>query len=313
MKFGGRAKVPEAEQEQSAPVEAVAVVQAYRPTDLTVNPGGRRIGELLVEAHLVSRQQVVAALADAQREPGGKLLGERLVESAGLDERSLAKVVAWQLSLEVVDLREVTPDAAATRLLDETTARRIVAIPLAERDGKVVVAAAYPTDATRQVLRTALGKPVVMQVAARSDVERAIGNSYRALTGVTGQVRVFEAQHSARQEPVRLDISGDDDAPVVQVVQMIVTQALRDCASDIHIEPHEDQVRVRYRIDGALHDVLQLPLTMGPAVVSRVKILGGMNIVERRRPQDGQISLEVEGREVDIRVATTAVIEGEKV
>ena len=94
---------------------------------------------------------------------------------------------------------------------------------------------------------------------------------------------------------------------------MVITQALRDRASDIHIEPSGDRVRVRYRIDGALADVLDLPGSIGPALVSRVKILAGMNIVERRRPQDGQISMEVEGRQVDIRVASTAVVGGEKV
>jgi type IV pilus assembly protein PilB len=94
---------------------------------------------------------------------------------------------------------------------------------------------------------------------------------------------------------------------------MMITQGVRDRASDIHIEPHDDRVRVRYRIDGALHDVLDLPGSMGPAIVSRVKILAGMNIVERRRAQDGQISTEIEGRAVDIRVSTTAVVGGEKV
>jgi type IV pilus assembly protein PilB len=96
-------------------------------------------------------------------------------------------------------------------------------------------------------------------------------------------------------------------------VQQIITQALRDRASDIHIEPQLERVRVRYRIDGALHDVLGLPVAMGPAVSSRIKILANMNIVERRRAQDGQVSLEIDGRSVDIRVATTGVIEGEKV
>ncbi len=99
----------------------------------------------------------------------------------------------------------------------------------------------------------------------------------------------------------------------MHVVSMIITQALRDRASDVHVEPQADRVRVRYRIDGVLHDVLDLPGSMGPAVVSRIKILGGMNIVERRRPQDGQISTEVEGRAVDIRVSTTSVVGGEKV
>jgi type IV pilus assembly protein PilB len=104
-----------------------------------------------------------------------------------------------------------------------------------------------------------------------------------------------------------------DDAPVVRVVQLIITQALRDRASDVHIEPHPDRVQVRFRIDGALHDALDLPSSMGPVVASRIKIMANLNIVERRRAQDGQISLEIEGRAVDIRVSTTAVIEGEKV
>ena len=105
----------------------------------------------------------------------------------------------------------------------------------------------------------------------------------------------------------------NDDAPAVQVVQLIITQALRDRASDVHIEPHAGRVRVRYRIDGALHQVLDLPGSVGPVVMSRIKVLAGMNIVERRRPQDGQMSMDVEGRAVDIRVSTTAVIGGEKV
>ena len=99
----------------------------------------------------------------------------------------------------------------------------------------------------------------------------------------------------------------------MQIVQKIITQALRDRASDVHIEPQGDRVRVRHRIDGALHDVMALPDSMGPAIASRVKILAGMNIVERRRPQDGQIAMTIDGREIDIRVATTGVIWGEKV
>jgi type IV pilus assembly protein PilB len=104
-----------------------------------------------------------------------------------------------------------------------------------------------------------------------------------------------------------------DDAPVVQVVKLLITQGLRDRASDIHVEPQEERILVRYRIDGALHDVLDLPGSMGPAIVSRIKILAGLNIVERRRAQDGQITTELEGRPVDIRVSTTAVVGGEKV
>ena len=135
-----------------------------------------------------------------------------------------------------------------------------------------------------------------------------------ATRDVGSQVQAYEARDQLRREAAQLDAAGaNEDAPVVRVVQMVITQGLRDRASDIHIEPSGDRIRVRYRIDGALTDVLDLPGSIGPAIVSRVKILGGMNIVERRRPQDGQISMDVEGREVDIRVATTAVVGGEKV
>ncbi len=104
----------------------------------------------------------------------------------------------------------------------------------------------------------------------------------------------------------------DDDAPVVQVVGRILTQAMRDRASDVHIEPSELGIRVRYRIDGALKEVLTLPSSIGVGLVSRIKIMAGMNIVERRRPQDGQLRTEIDGREVDVRVATLATIWGEK-
>src|SRR5262249_11880677 len=157
------------------------------------------------------------------------------------------------------------------------------------------------------LLADVIGRPVRLRIAARSDVMRAIGNSYRALTGVAGEVRAFESTHTARQEVAGAE-TATDDAPVVRVVQLILTQGLRDRASHVHIEPHPDKVQVRYRIDGALHDIQELPAAMGPAVVSRIKIMAGLNIVERRRPQDGQISLEVEGRGVDIRVSVTVVL-----
>jgi len=311
MKLRNRSKSEPAA--AATPAAAAPRFEPVRPTDVTLRPNGTRLGELLVAAKLVSRDVVVSALTQAQRGPA-KFLGQRLVETGVLDERDLASAVAWQHQLKVVDLREATPDPAATRFLDEATARRLVAIPLSVAEDGVVVAVAFPHEANVRALSEAIGRSVSIRVAAPSDIVRAIGNSYRALTGVSSQVRVFQAQHSERREPIRIEAAtGDDEAPVVQVVQLVITQALRDRASDVHMEPHEDRVRVRYRIDGALHDVLELPVSMGPAVASRIKIMANMNIVERRRPQDGQISMDIEGHAVDIRVSTTGVIEGEKV
>jgi type IV pilus assembly protein PilB len=283
-----------------------------RPQDLGVRPGGMRLGEMLVEANLATAEQVTEALQEAQRGTG-KRLGQLLVELGTLDPRDLARVLARQQGLEVVDLRRITPDPAATDLMSEATARTLSAIPLSIDGDSVVVAVADPAEAVTKSLRDVLARPVIVRVASEPDVMRAIGNSYRALTGIGSQIKAFEARDVVRRESVRIETAvASDDAPVVQVVQLMITQGLRDRASDIHVEPQDDRIRVRYRVDGALHDILDLPGSMGPALVSRIKILAGMNIVERRRPQDGQISMDVEDRAVDIRVATTAVIGGEK-
>jgi type IV pilus assembly protein PilB len=226
-------------------------------------------------------------------------------------ERTRARQLSEQHGLGLVDLRSVTPDPAAAALIDERTARTLVAVPLGEHDGVVDVVIADPAVATD--VSQALGRPVRFLLAAPTDILHSIGIAFRALAGVDDRVKLFEARDALRRD-TGPDIAGaSDDAPVVQVVQLVITQALRDRASDVHIEPHDDRVRVRYRIDGALHDVLELPGSIGPAVVSRIKILAELNIVERRRPQDGQISMDVEGRPVDIRVSTTAVVGGEKV
>ncbi|MER6800171.1 GspE/PulE family protein, partial [Amycolatopsis mediterranei] len=212
-----------------------------------------------------------------------------------------------------VDLRTVTPDRAAADLLGEAKARELCAIPLAVREDSVLVAVADP--ATAPALQAALGRPVTVAVAERADILATIGRTYRALTGVDRQVKAFEARDAVRRDAARAEApaTANDDAPVVHVVALMIKQALRDRASDIHVEPQAERIRVRYRIDGVLHDVLDLPGSMGPAVTSRIKILAGMNIVERRRPQDGQISMDVEDRPVDIRVASTPVVGGEKV
>jgi type IV pilus assembly protein PilB len=295
------------------PAAVRTITAPERPADLIVEPGGARLGELLLAAGLADRDEVVAALEIAQRE-AGKRLGQVLVELGVVTDRELARTVAGQHGLEVVDLRQVAPQPDAIALLDEATARELVSIPLYLRDDAVVVAVAVPSAAIGAELTGAIGRPVTLLVAPQAEVIRAIGNGYRALSGIGAQVKAFEARDERRRDAARAEVAtANEDAPVVQVVQLIITQALRDRASDVHVEPQDDRIRIRYRIDGALHDVLDLPGSMGASLVSRIKILGGMNIVERRRPQDGQISMDVEGSPVDIRVATTAVVGGEKV
>jgi type IV pilus assembly protein PilB len=296
----------------AAPTGAGTALEDHT-ADLSVREGGNRLGELLLESRLVDRGAVLAAL-EQKRKGASQRLGRLLLDSGAVSERDLTTVLARQSRLPVIDLREVTPDAEALGLMSDTDAHRLKVLPVAFEGNTVVLAVADGPEETAAGIREAISQPVTLRLAAQSDLMRAIDAAYRAIAGLETQVRVFEARDSVRRDAVRNEPDmASDDAPVVQVVQKILTQAVRDRASDIHLEPHKDRVRVRYRIDGALHDVLELPGSMGPALVSRIKIMGGMNIVERRRPQDGQITTTVEDRPVDIRVSTVAVVGGEKV
>jgi len=273
-------------------------------------PGSPKLGELLVQKQLVTHAQVSEALL--QQSASGKRLGTLLVELGVLDERNLAATVADQLGLPLADLSRQTPEPEALKLLPEATARSLRAIPLRVTAAGLEIAVADPGPKIRGDLARAAGREVILLVAPVSDVQRAIDTFYRALTGIESEVAAFQLAESSRQvEPViQQTVTGE--APVVKVVDRIITQGMRDRASHIHIEPQDDRLRIRYRIDGALHDVIALPSSIAPAVISRLKILAEMNIVERQRSQDGQISMTVDGRQVDIRVATTATIWGEK-
>src|SRR5688500_11300026 len=275
--------------------------------DFGVEHGGERLGELLVARNFVTKTQLIEALL--QQSASGKRIGALLVELGALDERDLAQLLSEQLGVPLVDLRVDVPDPAAVKLLPETVARNVNAIPL-RVDGEVLrVAVAEPSDHFAQLLTDAAKMPVELAIAPASDIRWAVDNTYRALAGVEAEVVAFEASDSLRRAAAPLQLADSlagDAAPVVRVVNMTITQALRDRASDIHIEPQDHRVRIRYRIDGALHDVLALPANIGPALVSRIKILAGMKIVEERRSQDGQVATGVDGRYLASGAATTA-------
>ena len=302
----GRAK-HEASADKTAPSNVVLAPAQALPRP----PGAVLLGELLVERNTVSHSQVSEALL--QQSASGKRVGTLLVELGALHEDDLAEVLAEQLGLELVDLGADTPEPAALAAVPESVARAHLCVPLSRTDTHLVVAVADPTADLLGQLQATTGLAVTLVIAPASDVQRAIDSSYRSLTGIDEFVAAFEKTNTSRRAVNLTSESATDDAPVVQVVNKIITQALRDRASDVHIEPQDSRLRIRFRIDGALHDVLALPDSMAPALTSRLKIMAGMNIVERRRPQDGQIAMDVDGRAVDIRVATTGTIWGEKV
>jgi len=278
-------------------------------------PGGRRtrrLGEILMEAGLLTPEQLQQAL-EAQA-TSGRRLGDQLVTSGLLDERTLARALAEQYGLRQVDLRHEEPAAPALGLLDEAAARELLAVPLRLDGDALEVAVADPSlPGLDRVLEEAVGRRVRLRVASLSDVRHTLDRAYKATDRIDEHVRRFE-ERVARRQPASdaPTITVADDAPVVQIVQAILDQAVRERASDVHIEPMADRIRVRNRVDGALHEVLTLPVLIGPTLVSRIKVLAGMNIVERRRPQDGQMEVQVGEAKIDVRVATTATVHGEK-
>jgi type IV pilus assembly protein PilB len=281
------------------------------PAPSRLNPSRAQLGEILLERRAITPGQLSEALLAL---PGTeKRLGELLVEKGSLDEAALAEALAEQLGTDVIDLGRETPQPEAVERLPEAVARELVALPIGHRDGTLEVAIGDPRPDTADRLSAAVHGAVRLRLAPTSAVRRAIDRSYRATGGIDRFVSAFISAGSHRQsaDPARVE-STAGDGPVAQVVTLLVTQALRDRASDVHLEPSDGVLVVRFRIDGALHDVLSLPAAIAGALVSRIKILAGMNIVERRRPQDGQFTTEVDGRGIDVRVSTMATVWGEK-
>ncbi len=267
-------------------------------------------GALLLDQQLVTQEQLEQALAEQPR--SGLRLGEILVRTGVLDERQVTGALAEQFGIEVGDLSRQAPDPQLAGRLREDMARKYMALPLREADGVVDVVVGNPRPGMEAEIQRALGSPIRLYVVPASSARHAIDRAYRALADVDRMVKAFTAIDAPRLAGISREETLVADSPVAKVVTMLVTEALRDRASDVHLEPTDGELRVRFRIDGALHDVLSLPISMAGALVSRVKILADMNIVERRKAQDGQFATEVDGRGIDVRVSTMATVFGEK-
>ena len=291
------------------PVASSDVTERFAGDEVAGNGG--RLGDQLIGSGLITVAQLNQALA-TQRESGGRL-GEVLVAAGALSEQSLAHALAAFFGTGVANLRRDKPDPTVLPLMKEDVARRYMAIPLRLEDGVLQVAVAEPTSELRDTLARESNYSVRLLIAPLSDINWAIDSNYRATGAVDKLVQAFEAVEETRRRSTQVTAPEvmPPDAPVVQVVDHILTQAMRDRASDVHIEPSDDVVRIRFRIDGTLKEVLSLPASIGPGLVSRIKIMANMNIVERRRPQDGQLTITIDGKEVDVRVATVATIMGE--
>jgi type IV pilus assembly protein PilB len=269
------------------------------------------LGRLLVARGVLSEERL--ALARAEKAATGHSLGRVLLERGLVREADLVSALAERVGLEFVDLAEYPVDPSAAGIISDSLARRYLALPIGWRGGKLLVAMADPSNVVAlDDIRTISRSDVVPVVATRSALLQAIDRVHR----LDSEAEDISAKAASEWEPEE-DLSRlkevVEDAPIVKLVNLVITQAVADRASDIHIEPGEHDVRVRYRIDGVLHETMRIQKTILQGVVSRLKIMADIDIAERRVPQDGRMSVTVGGKGIDVRVATLPTVFGEKV
>jgi len=261
--------------------------------------------ETLIRAGLITSEQ----LKEIAGEVKDTELGELLVEQGIITEQELAKAIGMQLNIPYVDLNTYQIQREALKLVPETMARRYNIIPLSVTKGTLQVAMAEMDNLlTLEALSARTRMRVEPAVAVADDIRRAIDRNYKSYSEIEKQfkgvsVSLPTVDEKATEEAVA-------EAPVVRALDLLIKEAVKNRASDIHMEPQIDKLRVRYRIDGVLHDIMSLPLTALTPLISRLKILANMNIADHR-PQDGQFSLKMKDREVDVRVATIYTTYGE--
>jgi type IV pilus assembly protein PilB len=284
----------------------------------TAAAGGDRLGEILLREGLVTREQLAQALAEQKNTK--HRLGYVLVKLGLVQELEITKVLARQYRMPAVDLSRFDVDPKIIKLVPADLATKSVVLPLKREGRTLTVAMADPTDLglledLKFITRFDLFPVIAGEYTLRNLIEKHYEQSDQELQSIlkdmedSGEdVEVVEQEEDEAATQAQID-----DAPVVKLINGLLTDAVRRGASDIHIEPFEHEIRVRYRIDGALLEIMRPPLKMKAALTSRVKILSQLNIAERRIPQDGRLKLKMGSRVIDFRVSTLPVLFGEKI
>ena len=273
----------------------------------------KQLGDILLDEGLVTEGQLMAALDEQLVR--GESLGRVLVEIGMLSEAQLVRALAAQVGMDFVELAEYPVDRNAVALIPGSLCRRYMVLPITLVEGSIVLAMADPGNVLAvDDVRTLSGLPVRTVVATHDDLSIAIDRFCRADDEIDNLTSAFQdATPEFSEDLSKIGDFVEDDAPIVRFVNLLVTQAIQDRASDIHIEPGEHDMRVRYRIDGVLHEMQRSPKQIQGGVISRLKIMSDIDIAERRKPQDGRMSVTHNGRKIDLRVATLPTVWGEKV
>jgi type IV pilus assembly protein PilB len=283
---------------------------------------GEQIGDILIRRGVITQAQLQSALDKQAQLGGNKAIGDLLVSMSLITERARVEALGEQWGVDYANLTEVTVSSGTAQLISQDLARRYKVIPLEVIAGnKLRLAMKNPLDvfATDEI-RLITGKEVVPVIATEEDIQFAIQEAYRSGAEVLDAVlREFETDidvesgKKEEQHTLAETLSLAEEAPVVKLANQIIAQGVRDKASDIHIEPNKDCLKVRYRIDGILLDGMIVPKNAQQSLSSRIKIMADLDIAEKRSPQDGRISAFIDNKPYDFRVSTLPAANGEKI
>ncbi len=281
-----------------------------------LNKTRKRLGDLLLEVEMITTNQLESAI-EVQKKTGEKL-GTILTKLGYVNEDDIIQVLEFQLGIPHVKLEKYNIDKSAYLAIPESIARRYGLIPIKKDKGTLTVAMSDPLNVFAiDDLNIYSGMEIQPVIASFDDISRAIDKYYSAQKAMKAveefkkeQVSTIKINSDTAEEQ---NIEEINNAPAVKVINSIIEQAVRSRASDIHIEPFEEYIKIRFRTDGQLCEIMRPEIDIMPAISARIKIIGGMNIAEKRLPQDGRISIEVDGREYDLRVSILPTIFGEKI
>ena len=279
--------------------------------------GSTRLGEALVKHNLITKDQLAKALQ--QQETSGGRIGANLVKLGFISEDEITAFLSRQYGVPSINLAQFEVDANTTKLIDADMAQKYQVLPINRTGAILTVVMADPSNLSAiEDIKFKTGLRVEPVVAAESAIRNAI-NRYYDNAGMVDELlkKTVEDVDTVEEGEEQINLSelaqATEDAPVVKLVNLVLTDAIKKGASDIHLEPYEKTFRVRFRIDGVLYDVMQPPMKLKAAITSRIKIMASLDIAERRLPQDGRIKIKVAQREMDFRVSTLPTLFGEKV
>ncbi len=271
-----------------------------------------RIGDLLVKSKIITEEQLVKALA-LQKEKKMKL-GELLISEGMITEIEMLNILEDHLGIPAVNLSEYKVNREALKIIKEPVARKLNIMPLDIRANRVVIATSDPLDINViDEIRATTGQEPILALTTSESILRSINSNYDMQEFVDKAIKEFNEQNISIQDTENLEDDTITNSPIVRLVNTIFQEAVKKNASDIHIEPFEDRVRVRFRIDGSLIESMGTTKLTHQAIVTRIKIIGRMDIAEKRKPQDGRIETTILNKNMDLRISILPTVHGEKI